>query len=62
MTTSIAQGPVGDGCELCNPKFADAEEAEPYCRDCGCERLIFLAEYANGQEYKCRDCGTEFMW
>ena len=38
------------------------DEGEQYCRDCGCERLIFLAEYANGQEYKCRDCGTEFMW
>lgn len=38
------------------------DENEPYCRECGCEILAYIAQYANGRAYKCSDCGTEFMW
>ena len=34
----------------------------PYCRECGCERLAYQYECASGRIYKCTRCGTEMQW
>lgn len=40
----------------------EEEDKIPYCRECGNERMIYLAKYANGTRYKCDVCGDESLW
>ena len=36
---------------------------EMYCRECGCQSgFLYLARYANGEEWRCPRCNREFMW
>ncbi len=37
-------------------------DEDNYCIECGSERLVYLATYANGEEWKCADCGNLMMF
>jgi len=39
-----------------------AEPDDPYCTECGCDDLNYLATYANGDEWECKGCKKTFMW
>ena len=38
------------------------DEDDNYCIECGSERLVYLATYANGEEWKCADCENLMMF
>lgn len=46
-------------------KLPSFEEEEVYCNNCGeneINKLAYLENYANGEEYKCKTCGEKFLW
>lgn len=34
---------------------------EPYCNECGSDKLAFGSSYANGDEWTCKTCGHTFI-
>jgi len=37
-------------------------EPEPYCTECGSEKLAYVDQCASGDSWKCDECGNEFIW
>jgi hypothetical protein len=36
-----------------------ADQATPYCHECGSESLAYQYQCASGRIYKCKDCGND---